>query len=110
MNVVKDGVLELIQREYEAAKADHGPLASMHEGYAVLLEELEETSEALQGAINQANGLWVAVRHDDAYVAASIVDNIRARAMDAACEAIQVAAVARRVLDLQPPRERTKTP
>lgn len=37
-----DYVLMDVRRELEKAVAKHGPIASMHEGYAVALEELDE--------------------------------------------------------------------
>ena len=37
-----DEVLETVKQEYLKARRKHPPLHSSHEGYAVLLEELEE--------------------------------------------------------------------
>lgn len=62
-------------RELERARALHGPMVSAHEGYAVLLEELDE--------------LWAEVKKREP-------DKARLRA-----EAIQVAAMALRfVMDV----------
>ena len=61
-----DEILHLVKEEYQRARANHSPMNSGHEGYAVILEELDE--------------LWEDVRADD-------FD----RAKD---EAIQVAAMA----------------
>ena len=46
-----DGILALVKEEYQRARSKHAPLNSGHEGYAVILEELDE--------------LWDAVRADD---------------------------------------------
>ena len=49
MNI--DEILALVKEEYQRARAKHAPLNSGHEGYAVILEELDE--------------LWDAVRADN---------------------------------------------
>lgn len=100
MNVVSEEVKILVQKEYEAAKADHGPLASMHEGYAVLLEEMEETGEAFNKAKGTLECLWDEVKRDNLDDSKLMAAVIVAGAIETACEAIQVAAVAKRILDL----------
>lgn len=100
MNVVFDEVKELVQKEYAAAVKNHGPLASLHEAYAVLAEEMEEAADALRGALNQSNGLWICVKHDELEQAERIANVIMRRAIDTACESIQIAAVAKRIFDL----------
>lgn len=42
MNVQSKTVLEMVAMELDAARAKHPPHKSLHEGYAVLLEEVEE--------------------------------------------------------------------
>jgi len=44
----EDLVMALIQAEYYRAVRDHGPLRSPHEGYGVLLEEVDELWEAVR--------------------------------------------------------------
>lgn len=110
MNLVTVQMEELAKIEYEAAKTDHGPLASMHEGWAVALEEIQETEEALNHAKQYLDEAWESIRADDPRGAEEAMDVSKFFAMRCACEAIQVAAVARRFLELQPPMERTKTP
>lgn len=101
MNVVSDKVEALVQLEYEADCKDHGPLASLHEGYAVLLEEVEELDEACEDTKTFANGMWRALRIDSEEKAISWAKYARIHAMNAACEAIQVAAVCQRIMDLK---------
>lgn len=38
----EDKALELIQEEYDRAARDYQPMNSIHEGYAILLEEVDE--------------------------------------------------------------------
>jgi len=41
-------IINSIYDEYERASAKFGPFASSHEGYAVILEELEEAWKAIK--------------------------------------------------------------
>lgn len=97
MNVVSDQVKELVKREYRQAKKDHKPIASLHEGYAVLLEEVEEAQEVCNFLKEYTELFWQNIRHSEyaEYNVKSIFDV----AIDTACEAIQVAAVCRRIID-----------
>lgn len=99
MNVVSDQVKELVQREYRQAKKDHKPIASLHEGYAVLLEEVEETQEVCNFLNEYTEMFWQNVRCDDPAYAEYNVKSILSVAIDTACEAIQVAAVCKRITD-----------
>lgn len=72
------------------------PHASGHEGWAVLLEEVEEAAEEVETLQDATADLWSAVRGDNpigAHAAAQWVETIAVRA---ACELVQVIAVARR--------------
>ena len=72
--------LRLIREEYERATANYGPFKSVHEGYGILLEELDE--------------LWDAVKlkHD------RIDSDGRTRRRALAEEGVQTAAMALRFL------------
>lgn len=100
MNIVTDEVHALVAKEYEAAGREHGPLASMHEGYAVLLEELEETEEELTAAFAEAKYLWRQIKTDNDLAAIVSTRRVKTCAVRAACEAIQVAAVCKRIADI----------
>jgi hypothetical protein len=41
-------IFEQIQQEYDGARRRFGPFNSTHEGYAVILEELDELWEAIR--------------------------------------------------------------
>lgn len=101
MNVVSDKVEALVVLEYSADCKDHGPLASFHEGYAVLKEEVEETKEELRDIKHNLYGFWRYIREDNFEYALKMADEIEKKAIRAACEAIQVASVCKRILDLQ---------
>lgn len=101
MNVVYGDVLELAQKERKQAVFNWGNFASSHEGYAVLLEEVEELEAELQDIkIIQAN-MWKYIKNnagkDAIYPQACAITS---DAIKAACKAIQVAAVGLRIQDL----------
>ena len=99
MNVVKEHVKFLVNKEYEAANENHKPIASLHEGYAVLLEEVQETKEACEQIEEYRDLVWKNIRHDNSELAEYNINTIIDIAIETACEAIQVAAVCRRILD-----------
>ena len=71
---------------------------SLHEGYAVLLEEIEEAEKDFDYIKNHLAMLWDNVKVDDP---TTVKANARAIAFDAvqlALEACQIAAVARKVI------------
>lgn len=99
MNVVHDEVLALVQKEHDAAAEKYGPIASLHEGYAVLLEEVDELSEACNEIKRRMQIIWHDLRNNDNKDFMYIDNLIKSSAVLAACEAIQVAAVCQRILD-----------
>lgn len=47
MDVIKEKVLELVQVELDSANRKFPLFSSTHEGYAVLLEEIEEAGDEM---------------------------------------------------------------
>ena len=71
---------------------------SLHEGYAILLEEIEEAEKDFDYIKNHCAMLWDNVKINDA---TTVKANARAIAFDAvelAKEAVQIGAVARKIL------------
>lgn len=99
MIVTRDAVKELVAQEYAAAEAAYPPVHSLHEGYAILLEEIEETEDALGRAKNRLCRLWTAAKDDDLMRARTFTKSAQNFAEQTACEALQSAAVCRRLLD-----------
>ena len=98
MNKVKDKLPALVEEELAAAMEIHGDFASMHEGYAVLLEEVEEAEVELKDVQGYTARLWDNIKtpHGAAMIIAAL--NIKEKAINLAAEAIQVAAMARKIL------------
>lgn len=97
MNKVLDRLPALVDEEYKAAMEQHQPFHSLHEGYAVLLEEVEEAGEELNLVRSAMPCVWSAARYDNAEKAIKWADVIESHAVQLAAEAIQVAAMARKL-------------
>lgn len=98
MNAVIDKIEPLVAEELEAANAIHSAFHSLHEGWAVLKEEVEEADHELGAVIDCMSGLWHWVKNDQAELARAAARKIEAAAIRQAAEAIQVAAMARKFI------------
>ena len=94
------GVDYLIQNELDTAREYYGEtFASMHEGAAVLKEEIEEADHEMIEANGFYKLVWDAVKEDDEKEARAMAEEIASRAERLACEAIQIAAMALKFVD-----------
>ena len=98
MNKLIAEVTELVEREYGRAGAKFGLTNhSDHESYAVILEELQEAEQEVATFKKALNDFWLFVKHDyvdhDKFVECKEMEH---RALLAACELIQVAAMAKK--------------
>lgn len=98
MNAVKDQVVRLVEIELAAANEKYPAFHSAHEGYAVLLEEVEEARDDIETIIDYLGYAWNNIRYDSN--PAGNLKTVKARAEQLACEAIQVAAMAQKFLDV----------
>lgn len=100
MNVVYSDVLELAQKERKQAVFNWGNFASKHEGYAVLLEEVEELEAELETIKDFQAKMWRYIKNDiEKGDIIPLANAITGHAIKAACEAIQIAAVGMRIQD-----------
>lgn len=87
----------IMAQEYEDASKIHGSVNnSDHESFAVLLEEMEEATSDLFDTRTALNDFWELVKEDESTPNAKLtaLAEVRICAMFAACELIQVAAMA----------------
>ena len=104
MNAVKEDVEKLVQKELESANQRFPMFRSDHEASAVILEEIEEAhSEMLDMELNYKS-LWQTIK-ENFINTASYAELIFDDAINLACEAIQVAAMAQKFIDSQKERE-----
>lgn len=85
----------LAEIELKSANEKHPLFQSPHEAYAVLLEEVEELEEELEHIKRQMGYIWETIRKDDN--SGCYIENINHFAVNAALEAIQVAAMCEKV-------------
>lgn len=99
MNAVSEDVEKLVEKELEAANERFPQFHSSHEGWAVIREEAEELRQETDDVEEALNILWERVRYN-MQPHPRFAAKIKERAIAAACEAIQVAAMAQKYLDM----------
>lgn len=87
------------EAELRDACEKYGDLHSRNEGYGVLAEEIDEVHEQIRNMMHYFDRLLRVIRNDLRELGSDL-GQIRRNAQYAACECIQVAAVAQRFLDL----------
>lgn len=89
----------IVNEEYDRASKDHGErFHSQHEAYAVIKEEMEEAQEEIEIVDDKLGEFWEAAKRDFLYGCNLNAGIIYKRAMNGACEMIQVAAMAKKAL------------
>ena len=99
MNVVENDVRVLVGKELAAANKQFPQFHSAHEGYAVIQEEVDELKEDMDRINCRITSLRVRVRFNSS--CEEIVSRIYDDAVNAACEAIQVAAMCKKFLEME---------
>lgn len=100
MNAVENQVRELVSVELAAANEKFPQFHSPHEGWAVMLEECKELEDEYNTISDEMDEMFSSIRmNDKCDVECSRV--ILRHAVFAACEAIQVAAMAQKYLDME---------
>ena len=100
MNVVENQVRELVAVELESANRQFPQFHSPHEGWAVMLEEYKELEEECENIHKEMVEMFSDIRMNDNCYADHAL-SILLRAVYAACEAIQVAAMAQKLRDME---------
>lgn len=97
---LRDAVKTLAWEELQRANKIHPQFVDMHQGYAVIKEEIEECKEALELIETHTNNLWRNVRTDNLEEFKLQAKVIKSYAIELALEAIQVAAVAEKLINI----------
>ena len=106
MSTIKSDVEKLVQKELGAANQKFPVFHSDYEGAAVIYEEIEESKS------NQINielifsHLWKGIKKDMTDI--NLMNGLKREAINLACEAIQVAAMAEKFIDSQKEREKNE--
>ena len=99
MNAVENQVQELVGVELASANKQFPQFHSPHEGWAVMLEECKELEDEYCKISNEMEEMLSSIRMND-NCDKECARVILRHAVFAACEAIQVAAMAQKYLDL----------
>lgn len=99
MNAVETHVRNLIEIELASANERFPQFHSAHEGWAVIKEEVEEAEEELAKMKIYLAGAWGNITSD--VQANSDIESLKQRAINVACEAIQVAAMCQKFLEME---------
>ena len=93
-------VEKLVYNEYLMASEQHGrTFSSRHEGESVIREEIEETGEGIFEIRMAHQNFWNRIRRDvSAKLASEDIADLYHAAVETATEAIQVAAMAMKML------------
>ena len=100
MNAAEPELRKLVDLELEAANRENPPFHSAHEGYAVILEEVEEARRELERVNACEASLWELIRTNRVWALLEVVDALENHAVRLAAEALQVAAMARKFQQL----------
>lgn len=100
MRGIKKVIDDLIREELDDANSKYPQFASPHEGYAVLKEELEELQESLRRMKFYQSRIWELVRGDE--TPRDVLIDMSHEAHEAVYEAVQVAAMCRKFLAIEP--------
>lgn len=100
MNAIKQDVKALVQKELESAnKKFPKTFRSRHEAYGVMLEEFEEAQNDLECCMKDLEMFKRSMKHDGIQYEEHFIKCMKEYAINLACEAVQLAAMAQKALD-----------
>lgn len=100
MKELRSSIVKAELCEYDRANAEHDFFSSNHEGYSVLLEEFDELIDECTEIRECLSCIWDNIKVDELDIK-KICEKLEFRAINAACEATQVAAMARKMITSQ---------
>ena len=106
MNAVKQEVEKLVQKELESANQKFPMFRSDHEGAAVIFMELDNAKLQMVRTKERFENVWSFVKHES--YSKELTMDLKHCAIELACSAIQVAAMAQKFIDSQKEREKSE--
>lgn len=108
MSTIKSDVEKLVQKELESANQRFPMFRSDYEAAAVIYDEIEEAESEIRGVNRHFAGAWYSVKINERSRSYQYMNKIKNRAVNLACKAIQVAAMAEKFIDSQKEREKSE--
>ena len=105
MYAVKEDVEKLVQKELESANRKFPMFRSDHEGAAVIFMELDNAKLQMVRTKERFENVWSFVKHES--YSKELTMDLKHCAIELACSAIKVAAMAQKFIDGQ--KERVKS-
>ena len=99
MEKLKKQVQALADEELTNSMIKFPLFVSTHEGYAVIKEEVEETSEELDHVKDSLSAIWFFVRNNDKNRSIYDAECLKEYAIKLASESIQVAAMCQKFIN-----------
>ena len=99
MNAVENDIRALVDKALAAANKRFPQFHSQHEAYALIKQEVEGLKEYTDLKNNRMIYLWAKMRFNNSDE--ELVSRIYDDAINAACEAIQVAAMCKKFLEME---------
>ena len=97
MKELTNSVKLLVEDELTSANKKFGMFNSTHEGYAIIMEEVEELDYELGRIKYLLSNLWSTIKNNEKQ--GSLLERLRINATNAAAESIQIAAMAQKFID-----------
>lgn len=101
---MRQGLIEAVKKtqeeELQEANKNFAAFNSTHEGYAVILEEAQEAEDELRIVARGLNALWAEIKSNaEKESMKEITEEVEESAQALAAEAVQIAAMAHKLLD-----------
>lgn len=93
MDVIREDIIAAVNKELTAANEKFPMFASLHEAYGVILEEVQETEEAMADVRRFLNLAWAYIKSNDPNIALGHLHRAKRAAIQTAREVCQVAAM-----------------
>ena len=106
MNTVKSDVEKLVQKELESADQKFPVFRSGYEGVAVIFREIDNAKLQMVRTKERFEDVWSFVKHES--YSKELTMDLKHCAIELACSAIQVAAMAQKFIDSQKEREKSE--
>lgn len=106
MSEIKSEVENLVQKELESADQKFPVFHSGYEGAAVILREIDNAKLQMVRTKERFEDVWSFVKHES--YSKELTMDLKHCAIELACSAIQVAAMAQKFINSQKEREKSE--